>query len=71
MDTNPPSIDDDELQRLMTSALQQCRVILRCWRAGAKFSVAAQHDLCQAALRLHTALGLRLPPRGASTDPEQ
>lgn len=70
MDMNPPSSDDDELQRLMTSALQQCRVILQRWRAGATFSVAAQHDLCQAALRLHTALGLRLPARGASEDPE-
>lgn len=68
MDMNPPSSDDDELDRLMTSAVQQCRVILRRWRAGARFSLAAQHNLCRAALRLHTTLGLRLPARGESNE---
>lgn len=63
-------MNSDERLRAVTlaidEALLQCGEIMTRWRDGARFSIAAQHALCQAALRLHGALGLRLPPRGAA-----
>lgn len=65
--------NDEQRQREVAlaihAALQHCSAIMARWRAGARFSVAAQHDLCQAAMQLHSALGLRLAPRTSRAEP--